>query len=87
MFRLPAVAIVGARNASLIGMKLARIMARELGEAGYAVISGLARGIDRVAHEASLESGTVAVMAGDWIGHILQRISLFTMKLLAVMVR
>ncbi|QND52723.1 DNA-protecting protein DprA [Phyllobacterium sp. 628] len=64
VFRLPAVAIVGARNASLIGMKLARIMARELGEAGYAVISGLARGIDRVAHEASLESGTVAVMAG-----------------------
>lgn len=64
VFRLPAVAIVGARNASLIGIKLTRIMARELGQAGYAVISGLARGIDKAAHEASLDSGTVAVMAG-----------------------
>ncbi|MBA8880228.1 DNA-processing protein DprA [Phyllobacterium myrsinacearum] len=64
VFRLPAVAIVGARNASLVGIKFARIIARELGEAGYAVISGLARGIDKAAHEASLDGGTVAVMAG-----------------------
>ncbi len=64
VFRLPAAAIVGARNASLVGIKFARIIARELGEAGYPVISGLARGIDRAAHEASLDSGTVAVMAG-----------------------
>ncbi len=64
VFRLPAVAIVGARNASLIGIKFARTIARELGEAGFSVISGLARGIDTAAHEASLHYGTVAAMAG-----------------------
>ncbi len=64
VFRLPPVAIVGARNASLVGIKFARTLARELGDAGYAIISGLARGIDTAAHEASLDHGTVAVMAG-----------------------
>jgi DNA processing protein len=64
VFKLPPVAIVGARNASLVGIKFARTIARELGEAGYAIISGLARGIDAAAHEASLEHGTVAAMAG-----------------------
>ncbi|MEK1887913.1 MAG: DNA-processing protein DprA [Phyllobacterium sp.] len=64
VFRLPPVAIVGARNASLVGLKFARMLARELGQAGFAVISGLARGIDTAAHEASLDHGTVAVMAG-----------------------
>ncbi|MBV9549932.1 MAG: DNA-protecting protein DprA [Alphaproteobacteria bacterium] len=58
------VAIVGARNASALGRKLAWMMARELGEAGLAVVSGLARGIDAAAHEAALETGTVAVVAG-----------------------
>lgn len=64
VFRLPPVAIVGARNASLVGIKFARTIARELGEVGFATISGLARGIDTAAHEASLHHGTVAVMAG-----------------------
>ncbi len=64
VFRLPPVAIVGARNASLVGIKFARTIARELGEAGYSIISGLARGIDTAAHEAGLDHGTVAVMAG-----------------------
>lgn len=64
VFNLPPVAIVGARNASLVGIKFARTIARELGEAGYAIISGLARGIDTAAHEASLDHGTVAAMAG-----------------------
>jgi len=64
VFRLPPVAIVGARNASLVGLKFARMLARDLGQAGFAVISGLARGIDTAAHEASLDHGTVAVMAG-----------------------
>jgi DNA processing protein len=63
-FRLPPVAIVGARNASLVGIKFARTIARQLGEAGFAIISGLARGIDAAAHEESLDHGTVAVMAG-----------------------
>jgi DNA processing protein len=58
------VAMVGARNASLNGRRFAQKMAAELGRAGYVVASGLARGIDAAAHEASLESGTVAVMAG-----------------------
>lgn len=60
----PTVAIVGARNASLAGIKMAQTLARELGVAGYAVASGLARGIDAAAHKASLDSGTIAVLAG-----------------------
>ena len=64
VFRLPAVSIVGARNASLAGIKMARTLASELGREGYAVISGLARGIDTAAHEGALSTGTVAVLAG-----------------------
>jgi DNA processing protein len=61
---LPMVAIVGARNASAAGVRFAERLARELGEAGFAIVSGLARGIDAGAHRASLASGTVAVLAG-----------------------
>lgn len=57
-------AIVGSRNASGIGMRFAGDLARELGRRGIITISGLARGIDGAAHAASLESGTVAVLAG-----------------------
>lgn len=64
VFGLPAVAVVGARNASLAGIKMARTLAEELGREGYAVISGLARGIDTAAHKGSLATGTVGVMAG-----------------------
>lgn len=60
----PAVAIVGSRNASGAGRTMAARLARGLGEAGWVVVSGLARGIDTVAHEASLATGTVAVIAG-----------------------
>jgi DNA processing protein len=60
----PCVAVVGARNASAAGMRLAGLLARDLGAAGWVVVSGLARGVDRAAHEAALETGTVAVMAG-----------------------
>ena len=60
----PLVAIVGSRNASAAGMKFAATLARDLGAAGYGIVSGLARGIDASAHRASLESGTVAVLAG-----------------------
>jgi DNA processing protein len=60
----PIVAIVGSRNASAAGMKLAERFARELGEAGFVVASGLARGIDAAAHRASAATGTVAVLAG-----------------------
>jgi DNA processing protein len=61
---LSLVAIVGARNASAAGMKFAERIARELGEAGFGIASGLARGIDAAAHRASLATGTVAVLAG-----------------------
>lgn len=59
----PSVAIVGARNASAAAVKLARQFAAGLGEAGLVVVSGLARGIDGAAHEGSLATGTIGVIA------------------------
>ncbi|WP_024585502.1 DNA-processing protein DprA [Aliihoeflea sp. 2WW] len=64
VFAAPAVSIVGARNASASGARMARQLAGELGAAGFTIVSGLARGIDAAAHWASLETGTVAVLAG-----------------------
>jgi DNA processing protein len=62
---LPTVAVVGSRNASAAGLKITERIARELGQAGFATVSGLARGIDAAAHRVSLEkSGTIAVLAG-----------------------
>jgi DNA processing protein len=62
----PMVAMVGARNASSLGVRMAKRLGSGLSEAGFTVVSGLARGIDAAAHEAALEGpgGTVAVMAG-----------------------
>ncbi len=60
----PVIAIVGSRNASGAGLKFAGSLARDLGEAGFVIASGLARGIDQAAHRASIDSGTVAVLAG-----------------------
>lgn len=59
-----AVAIVGARNASLNGRNFAKRLAAELGQAGLLVVSGMARGLDAAAHEGALASGTVAVLGG-----------------------
>jgi DNA processing protein len=60
----PMIAIVGSRNASAVGLKFAQALAHDLGNAGFVVISGLARGIDQAAHRASVANGTVAVLAG-----------------------
>lgn len=60
----PCVAMVGARNASLNGRRFAEKLARELGEAGFVVISGLAAGIDAAAHVGALKTGTVGIVAG-----------------------
>jgi len=60
----PMIAMVGARNASSLGMRMAKSLARELSERGFVIVSGLARGIDTAAHKASVQGGTIAVMAG-----------------------
>lgn len=57
-------AIVGARNCSAVGTRLATTLARDIGQAGYVVSSGLARGIDTAVHDGALETGTIAVLAG-----------------------
>ena len=64
VLKLPAVAIVGSRNASAAGVKITQRLTAGLVEAGFATVSGLARGIDAAAHRASLDSGTIAVLAG-----------------------
>jgi DNA processing protein len=61
---LPMIAIVGSRNASAAGAKFAEKIARELGDAGFAIVSGLARGIDAAAHRATIGTGTIGVLAG-----------------------
>lgn len=60
----PMLAIVGARNASSLGLRMARSLAQGLSEAGYVIVSGLARGIDAQTHQAALKGGTIAVLAG-----------------------
>ena len=60
----PAIGMVGMRNGSAVGRKFARGLAAELGAAGIVVVSGMARGIDGAAHEGSLATGSVAVLAG-----------------------
>ncbi|MFN6956398.1 MAG: DNA-processing protein DprA [Acetobacteraceae bacterium] len=61
----PSVAVVGARNASAAGRRIAEELAESLAQAGLAVVSGLARGIDTAAHEGALRTGgTVAVLPG-----------------------
>ncbi len=62
--RAKMLGIVGARNASMSGTKIAGEIAQGLSAAGFGIVSGLARGIDGAAHRASLEGGTVAVLAG-----------------------
>jgi len=58
------IAIVGSREASAAALMFAEKLANDLGEAGYVVVSGLARGLDAAAHRGSLATGTAAVLAG-----------------------
>ena len=60
----PSIAVVGSRSASAGGLRLARTFSSSFGQAGYVVCSGLARGIDAAAHENSIDTGTIAVLAG-----------------------
>jgi DNA processing protein len=62
--KLPAVAVVGSRNATRYGRDVAARLARELSQAGVTVVSGFARGVDAAAHEAAREGpgGTIAVL-------------------------
>jgi len=64
LMQRPALALIGTRNASSLGARMARRLAADLGAAGFVVVSGLARGIDALCHEAALETGTIAVQAG-----------------------
>ncbi len=68
----PCIAIIGSRNASAIGQRFANSLARELGQMGYTIVSGMARGIDSAAHEGSINSGTIAVLGGG-VDHIYPR--------------
>ncbi|WP_095588767.1 DNA-processing protein DprA [Actibacterium ureilyticum] len=64
LLQRPTVALVGARNASSLGIRMARKLAADLGAADQVTVSGLARGIDTAVHQATLDSGTIAVVAG-----------------------
>lgn len=64
LLQKPMIALVGARNASSLGTRMAKKLAADLGDAGYVIVSGLARGVDTAAHIAALPTGTIAVQAG-----------------------
>ena len=65
-------AIIGSRNCSALGLKFAASLSQQLGEAGYNIVSGLARGIDTAAHQASVKTGTAAILGGG-VDHIYPR--------------
>ncbi len=67
--RRSKIAIVGARNASAAGLAFTSQLARGIARAGHVIVSGLARGIDARAHQAAIETGTIAVVAGG-LGNI-----------------
>ncbi|MEM5477438.1 DNA-processing protein DprA [Pacificibacter sp. AS14] len=64
LFERPMIALVGARNASSLGLRMARALSRDLGAEGFGIVSGMARGIDTAVHEAALDTGTIAVLGG-----------------------
>ena len=61
LLQKPMIALVGTRNASSLDKRMAKKLAADLGDGGYVIVSGLARGVDTSAHIAALPSGTIAV--------------------------
>ncbi|MGA0840025.1 MAG: DNA-processing protein DprA [Pseudomonadales bacterium] len=70
LLRKPSIAIVGARRCTPIGAALAAEMAADLAQAGFVVVSGLARGIDAAAHEGALAAGSTGAILGSGFDHI-----------------
>lgn len=71
VFREPAVAIVGSRKTTLYGQRIARDLAARLARRGVTIVSGLARGIDAVAHEGALgEGGTTVAVLGNGLDRV-----------------
>ena len=72
---IPSIAIIGSRNCSERGIKIAQNISKKLSEAGFCIISGMAKGIDRAAHTGALLSGgrTIAVMRKRFFTHISER--------------
>ena len=64
VFSRPMVAVIGSRNASAAGLAFTERVVRDLAAAGFVIASGLARGVDSRAHQASVGMGTVAALAG-----------------------
>ncbi len=64
VFARPMVAVIGSRNASAAGLAFTERVVRDLAAAGFVIASGLARGVDARAHQASIGMGTVAALAG-----------------------
>jgi DNA processing protein len=60
----PMIAVIGSRNASASGLAFTERVVRDLAAAGLVIVSGLARGVDGRAHQASLGTGTIGVVAG-----------------------
>jgi DNA processing protein len=63
LLKRPALAMVGALNASAAGQRIAGKLAKDIGARDLLMVSSLARGIDRAAHKGALETGIVAVIA------------------------
>jgi DNA processing protein len=72
LFERPAIAIVGSRKASLQGLYIASELSRGLAEAGFLIVSGLARGIDGAAHRAALKSplGKTSAICGTGLDRV-----------------
>jgi DNA processing protein len=68
---LPSLAIVGSRNPTQGGTRNAFDFARHLGKCGFAIVSGLAQGIDTAAHHGALDGGAITIA---FLGHGIDRV-------------